>query len=296
MERTNYKKTENNLPDAINCSIPDNFTQVPNDLLRNPNITGKAKAILCLLLSNQEGWHSCIEGIKMMMKEQRDAIRSGLTELEESGYLKRIYYRDKIKKTFAGSLWAYTNTPFQFLYEKEIKMIEANNLEVFDPKTGNPVMGISVTEKPTVIIPIEKIPNIKRTRNISLVPKKLSTQERNETYLQYSTQLSEIIQTTKNITHKLPQLKQWANDIRILCSQNNIEPDRIQKVLDWYSIHVGGQYTPVIESGSALREKFAKLENAMERDKNQNNYKNTPKYKLAKIDGHKQYDRVINNN
>jgi hypothetical protein len=171
MERTNYKKTENNLPDAINCSIPDNFTQVPNDLLRNPNITGKSKAILCLLLSNQEGWHSCIEGIKMMMKEQRDAIRSGLTELEEFGYLKRINYRDKTTKTFAGSFWAYTNDPHQFLYEKEIKMLEKYNLEVVEPRTEKPSTGEPTLEKPTVIIPIEKIPNIKRTRNISLVPK-----------------------------------------------------------------------------------------------------------------------------
>jgi hypothetical protein len=54
------------------------------------------------------------------------------------------------------------------------------------------------------------------------------------------------------------------------------------------------EYIPVIESGSSLRDKFVKLENAMER--NAHNYKVTPKYKLAKTDGHKQYDRVINNN
>jgi hypothetical protein len=68
----------------------------------------------------------------------------------------------------------------------------------------------------------------------------------------------------------------------------------VQKALDWYEIYKGGEYIPVIESGSSLRDKFVKLENAMER--NAHNYKITPKYKLAKTDGHKQYDRVINNN
>jgi hypothetical protein len=127
-----------------------------------------------------------------------------------------------------------------------------------------------------------------------LVAQKLSIQERNETYLKYSTQLSEIIQSTKNIKHNLTQLKQWANDIRILCEQQGIEPERVQKALDWYKIYQGMEYIPVIESGSSLRDKFVKLENAMER--NAHNYKITPKYKLAKTDGHKQYDRVINNN
>ena len=43
-----------NLPDAINCSITKEFTQIPNDLLRNPEISGKAKSILFLLLSKRK--------------------------------------------------------------------------------------------------------------------------------------------------------------------------------------------------------------------------------------------------
>ena len=82
------------IPDVINISTTKNFTQVPNDLLRNPEISGKAKALLCLLLSNQEGWYSYMATLQKTMKEGRDAIYSGLSELEEFGYLQRIHYRD----------------------------------------------------------------------------------------------------------------------------------------------------------------------------------------------------------
>jgi hypothetical protein len=36
--------------------------------------------------------------------------------------------------------------------------------------------------------------------------------------------------------------------------------------LDWYEDNRGGQYTPIVESGSSLREKFIRLESAMERE------------------------------
>ena len=93
MNRTKYSE-KFNLPDAINCSLTKDFTQVPNALLRNPNITSKAKAILCLLLSNKNGWHSHITVIQKMMKEGTDAIQSGLQELEKHGHLIRLKYRD----------------------------------------------------------------------------------------------------------------------------------------------------------------------------------------------------------
>ena len=96
MKRTRYSVDE--LPDAINGSPNVNFTQISNELLRNPNISGKATKILCILLSNQDGWKSYIPFLLSMMKEGKDAVLSGLKELEELGYLKRIKYRDRITK------------------------------------------------------------------------------------------------------------------------------------------------------------------------------------------------------
>ncbi len=65
------KRTKDNqLPDAINCSITKEFTHAPNELLRNPDRSSKAKALLCLLLSNKGGWKSYFTTIGQMMKER----------------------------------------------------------------------------------------------------------------------------------------------------------------------------------------------------------------------------------
>jgi len=116
MERTR-------LPDAINCSVSKNFTQVPNRLLRNPDITHKAKSILCLLLSNKEGWTSYMASLCKMSKEGESAIRSALKELEEHGYLLRLKYRDRNKR-WVGSFWAYTDTPWEFYLKDHLTALK----------------------------------------------------------------------------------------------------------------------------------------------------------------------------
>ena len=89
------------LPDAINASPDSNFTQIRNDMLRDPRISCKAKGILCILLSHQvNGLVSVnnLETLHSICKEGYNSIQSGLIELEEAGYFTRIRYRDKKTK------------------------------------------------------------------------------------------------------------------------------------------------------------------------------------------------------
>lgn len=95
---------------------------------------------------------------------------------------------------------------------------------------------------------------------------KPNPQERSKQYLPKAESLAEIIQTNKNIKITQSKLKGWANEIRKLIEQEGIDPSRIDAALDWYRENIGGEYVPVIESGSALRQKFIRLENAIERD------------------------------
>jgi len=112
------------LPDSINCSISKNLTQASNRLLRNPGITHKAKGVLCLLLSNKEGWTPCITSLCEMSKEGESAIRSALRELEEHGYLLRLKYRDRNKRT---------DTPWKFyLQEDHVTTLERMGFQL-DP-------------------------------------------------------------------------------------------------------------------------------------------------------------------
>ena len=107
--------------------------------------------------------------------------------------------------------------------------------------------------------------------------KKPSKEERNKLYLPICSKLSRIICTRKNMKYTPSVLKGWSNEIRQLVESNKISVDRINKVLDWYAENnnisrSGNKYIPVVESGFALREKFVRLEDAMERN---NSYKIT---------------------
>lgn len=160
MERTNNKIK---IPDAMNCSLTKDFTQVPNTLLRNPDISGKAKAILCLLLSNKEGWHSYITTIEQMMKEGKDAISSALKELEEFKYLQRIRYREIESKKLVGSFWAYTDIPESFNIKEQIAFLKKKNLEIISkkkPQPDFPYVEKPYVEKPYVENPVLKIPTL----------------------------------------------------------------------------------------------------------------------------------------
>jgi len=94
----------------------------------------------------------------------------------------------------------------------------------------------------------------------------MSAKSRSKEYLPLAKMLSKIIQRTKNILHTSNQLKSWSNEIRILVETQQVDISRVKEVLKWYRTHVGGEYIPVVESGRSLRDKFTRLEAAMQRE------------------------------
>jgi hypothetical protein len=109
MTDPNPHKHRSTVPDLIIRTALADYTMVPNDVLRNPNLSEKAKGLLAHLLSNREGWHSYMETLIAQSKDGESAIRSGLNELETENYLLRITYRDITTKIIQGTLWAYTD-------------------------------------------------------------------------------------------------------------------------------------------------------------------------------------------
>lgn len=65
------------------------FTQVPNALLTDPNLSMKAKGLYAIMYAKPDGW-TFYEGA--LVKESRDgaeAVSTGLRELVEAGWLRR---------------------------------------------------------------------------------------------------------------------------------------------------------------------------------------------------------------
>ena len=84
-------------------------------------------------------------------------------------------------------------------------------------------------------------------------------------YLPSAQKLGNIIRTKKNVKHTPAQIKGWAKEIKSLVEKQGVSMDRVDAALDWYEDNIGRDYVPVVESGSSLRQKWIRLEDAMER-------------------------------
>lgn len=75
--------------------IHRSFGAVPNDLLNNPAISFRAKGLYAYLNSKPSDWDFSIQSIAAQNLEGVDAVRSGIQELEQHGYLVRQKYQNE---------------------------------------------------------------------------------------------------------------------------------------------------------------------------------------------------------
>jgi len=78
----------------LNNKIKDNFTIIPNEIIRNKNISDRARFIFCYMASMPDDW-KFYQGV--MAKElgyTKDTLRKYIEELLETGYLDREQRRE----------------------------------------------------------------------------------------------------------------------------------------------------------------------------------------------------------
>lgn len=63
------------------------YTIIRNDVLRDPELTFRARGVLAYILSHSDNWRTDAESIARVSKEGRQAIQTALKELREAGYI-----------------------------------------------------------------------------------------------------------------------------------------------------------------------------------------------------------------
>ena len=114
------------------------FTVMSNHHLRNKNLSLKVRGLLGTMLSNKDDWVYSLSHLADQCKEGISAVRSGLVELEEAGYVVRKQRRDKNGK--------FVDVEY-IIYENPI-------LE--NPISENRISDKSISENETVINTIER--------------------------------------------------------------------------------------------------------------------------------------------
>lgn len=64
-----------------------NYTKIDNRYLEDKNISLKAKGLLTLMLSLPDSWKFNINGLCLLCKESKDAVRTAIKELKENHYI-----------------------------------------------------------------------------------------------------------------------------------------------------------------------------------------------------------------
>ena len=70
------------------------YTVMSNHHLRDKSLSLKAKGLLSQILSLPEEWDYTLQGLAYINREQIDAIRQAVHELERAGYIVRTRERD----------------------------------------------------------------------------------------------------------------------------------------------------------------------------------------------------------
>jgi hypothetical protein len=115
------------------------YTVIQNETLNDERLSWKARGLLSYLLSKPDGWRVIVEALIKEAPDGRDAVNSGLRELEKFGYLVRSRTRGG-NGQFDGNDTEIHERP----QCSENPQVETTNGK---PSCGSPTNGKSATSK-----------------------------------------------------------------------------------------------------------------------------------------------------
>ena len=130
-----------------------NYSVISNCLLRDKDISLKAKGLLCVMLSLPDKWEFSIAGLAAISHEGETSIRSTLKELEQNRYLERGKGKDEKNKVIG---WDYIVYEKKFDEKDRVYKDEANRVyadkKKNEPHDGSPVVGNNHVENQRQLI------------------------------------------------------------------------------------------------------------------------------------------------
>ena len=138
-----------------------NFTQIPNDWVRDTRLTLKSIGLLSQLLSHSEGWSVTIGSLARTNGCGKHIIRAAVQELEDAGYLIRKQLRG-VSGTFAEVLWVTSEPsspssgyptsekPTSGKPTSENRTLKKNNLKKNNSKNTNRTVSYTHLTLPTI--------------------------------------------------------------------------------------------------------------------------------------------------
>lgn len=123
-----------------------NFTTLPNALLRDSKLSFKARGMLAMILSNSDTWEAHQTWLVSQGTEGREAIRSGMAELEKAGYAVFCVTKDDSGR-FVQKIWTFYDSPVFESDRSNVSHWMDDCMEI-PPCDGNPPSGFPASGFP----------------------------------------------------------------------------------------------------------------------------------------------------
>lgn len=143
----------------------DRFTQVSNTLARDKRLSRKARGLFLEIASHRDGYGLTVEALVRSGPEGRDAIMTGLKELERYGYLERHQERDA-RGRLGTAVYRITDSPRQAAPPKAIAQENSSSR----PSSENPTTDEPTSDEPMPGRPEPKKNKIKKTNRQKTKP------------------------------------------------------------------------------------------------------------------------------
>lgn len=110
------------------------FTILPNSLIRNPELSLRDVGLLCYMLSLPQDWEFSIHGLDYVIQNNgASSVRAALKNLEKLGYLRRSWIRSEDGRIIRNQ-WTVSDLPI----EEQEALPEDNKPYVENPHADNP--------------------------------------------------------------------------------------------------------------------------------------------------------------
>jgi hypothetical protein len=142
---------------AIRCTRPPTvrFTQVRNEWARDRRLTWKARGLLTYLHSHADGYELSLAQIIRDGPDGKDAVGTGLAELESLGYLTRLRSRE------AGGRWGETDYTLADPFDSEGRLIRTPDA---DDVRETRQSGLSAPDEPRRTTRTAHAGDVRKTR------------------------------------------------------------------------------------------------------------------------------------
>lgn len=133
-----------------------NFTQVPNEVLENPNLSLKAKGLYAYLFSKPDGWQFFISVLAKDLQESHPQVRKIVKELIDNGYIIRKQFNENGK--FGGIIYEFVDIENTDNGKNRIRKIPytqntaygetLNQNNIYNNNNNNNINNTDISQKP----------------------------------------------------------------------------------------------------------------------------------------------------